>query len=51
MDMTHLVPRNRGVVLTVLKGTTRQNYINSAICCDEGGFIVAVSDYYTKAQR
>lgn len=46
--MTHLVPRNRGVVLTVLKGSTGQNYINSAICGDEGKFIIA--DYYTKAQ-
>lgn len=47
--MTHLVPRNRGVVLTVLKGSTGQNYINSAISGHKGEFIIA--EYYTKAQH
>lgn len=48
MHMTHLVPRNRGVVLTVLKGSTGQYYFTSAICGYQGEVIF--SDHYTKAQ-
>ncbi len=48
MDMADLVPRYRGVVLTVFMAGTVQSYVISATCGDEGNFIAA---NYIKGQR